>query len=347
MEQVWIPRPGPPEVLELREAPDPEPGPGELRIRVRAAGVNFADLMARLGLYPDAPPLPAVVGYEVAGEVDALGPGVPAARLGEKVVAVTRFGGYSSRVVVPAGHALPLPPGLDPEPAAALPVNGLTAWMLLEEMGRVRTGDRVLLHSAAGGVGLVALDLCRWRGAEVTGLASPGKHAFLRERGCTRVLSSRGDWASALRGGESFDLVLDPVGGRSWRQGLDLLRPGGRLLCYGFAGAVGGPRRSVLRALRHLLAVPWRRCHPVSLMNRNQGVMGVNLGRLWGEGERLRAWLGRLLELAALGVVRPHIHARVPFAEAARAHRILHARENTGKVLLVPGSPQERAGGGR
>ena len=150
MRQVWITRVGPPEVLELREASDPTPGPGQVRIRVHAIGINFADIMARLGLYPDAPKLPAVIGYEVAGDIDAVGSGVQRAP-GEKVLALTRFGGYSDVVCVHEGQAIPLPPGMSYEEGAAVPVNYLTAYQILVQMGSLKRGERVLIHSAAGG----------------------------------------------------------------------------------------------------------------------------------------------------------------------------------------------------
>ena len=155
MRQVWIPKTGGPEVLEVREAPDPEPGPGAVRIRVAAAGINFADLLARMGLYPDAPKLPAVVGYEVAGTVDRVGAGAGLAE-GDRVVALTRFGGYSDAVVVPGFQAIALPAAVGFEKAAALPVNYLTAWLMLVHLGNLRAGDRVLVHAAAGGVGQAA-----------------------------------------------------------------------------------------------------------------------------------------------------------------------------------------------
>ncbi|HSD11141.1 MAG TPA: alcohol dehydrogenase catalytic domain-containing protein, partial [Candidatus Binatia bacterium] len=177
MRQVWITRVGPPEVLELREAPDPTPMPGEVQIRVRASGINFADIMARLGLYPDSPKLPAVVGYEVAGDVAAVGAGVTRA-VGEKVFAITRFGGYSDVVCVPEAQAVPLSDGMTYEEGAAIPVNYLTAYQMLIQMGALKSGERVLVHSAAGGVGLAALDLCRIHGAEVIGTASASKHGL-------------------------------------------------------------------------------------------------------------------------------------------------------------------------
>src|SRR5436853_140891 len=160
MKQVWITRVGPPEVLELREASDPMPKAGEVRIRARACGINFADIMARLGLYPDAPPLPAVVGYEVAGDIDAIGDGA-ARSIGEKVFAITRFGGYSDCVCVPAAQAISLPETLSYEQGAAIPVNYLTAYQMLIQMGSLKRGERVLVHSAAGGVGLAAIEMCR------------------------------------------------------------------------------------------------------------------------------------------------------------------------------------------
>jgi NADPH:quinone reductase-like Zn-dependent oxidoreductase len=175
MEQIRIPKTGDPSVLEIRSAPDPVPspgpGPGEVRIQVDAAGVNFSDLMARMGLYPDAPPFPAVVGYEVAGSIDSVGEGVPASRIGEPVITLTRFGGYSSAVLVQSFQAVARPENMDPITGAAIPVTGLTAWMMLEIMGGLNEGSRVLVHSAGGGVGLAALDLLKWRGAVAVGTA--------------------------------------------------------------------------------------------------------------------------------------------------------------------------------
>jgi NADPH:quinone reductase-like Zn-dependent oxidoreductase len=336
MKQVWIPRIGAPTVLEVREAPDPAPGPGQVRVRVEAAGVNFADLMARIGVYPDAPPLPAVVGYEVAGVIDAVGEGVDAARVGEAVLAATRFGGYSSAVVVDDAQALARPPGLGPLEAASIPVVGLTAWMMLEEMVRVRPGDRVLVHAAAGGVGLAALDLIRWRGGTAVGTASASKHGWLRERGYEALVDYRTeDFEVALRGGPGFDAVLDPVGGESWAKSFRLLKPGGRLVVYGMS-ANAGETRSVWRAVGNLARVPWLAFNPVRLTSENKGVFGVNMGRLWQETALLSGWLRRLLELTEAGVLRPHVHAALPFSRAAEAHQLIHDRRNVGKVLLIP-----------
>lgn len=337
MRQIVIPRHGDLDVFELCEAPDPEPGSGEVRIAVEASGVNFADLMARQGLYPDAPPLPMVVGYEVAGVVDQVGEGVDAALTGAPVVAMTRFQGYSSHVIVPATQVVRRPPTLDAATAASIPVTGVTAWMMLEEIRRVRAGDRVLVHSAGGGVGLAALDLIKRRGGVAIGTASASKHAFLLERGYDQVIDYRTqDFAEVLRSEPPLDCILDPVGGDSWAKGLGLLGPAGVLICFGFsARSKGSSRPGLFSQLREVAAIPWMSFNPVSLMHGNRVVGGVNMGRMWDHGERVAGWMAELVAMWERGELRPHVHATVPFEEPAEAHRILHARENLGKVVLV------------
>ncbi len=337
MQQIFIPRYGPPEVLESRDAPDPDPGHGALRIEVRAAGVNFADLMARMGMYPDGPPAPCVVGYEVSGIVDRLGEGVDPAWLGKRVVAATRFGGYASHVVVPADTVVEIPAALSFAHAAALPVTGLTAYMILEEMHRLRPGDRVLVHSAGGGLGLVACDLIRRRGAIPIGTASARKHPFLLDWGYERLIDYRTqDYEAELSGGEGFDLVLDPLGGHHWGKGLRLLKSGGKLVCYGMSVNASGSTGRRLAMLGNVLRIPWVQLTVPRLINANKGVFGINMGRMWDEGPRLIGWLETLLGFVAAGELRLKVHAQVPFSKAPEAHRMIHARENIGKVLLLP-----------
>ncbi|MBY0273919.1 medium chain dehydrogenase/reductase family protein [Candidatus Binatia bacterium] len=341
MRQVWITKVGAPDVLQVREAPDPQPGPGEVRIRVEASGVNFADISARLGFYPDAPKVPCVVGYEVAGRIDAVGAGVAEARIDEDVLGLTRFGGYSDVVVVPDGQATRRPAGLDAQTAAAIPVTYLTAYQMLIEMGRVRPGDRVLIHQAAGGVGLAAIDLCALTGnVETFGTASASKHDFVRARGLTHPIDYHTrDYEQEVRrltGGRGVDLILDPIGGDSWRKGLRLLAPTGRLLCFGMSSANQTMDRSILAGLKAIASIPWLKVNPITLMNENKGVFGVNLGRMWDEAERLSGWLERILGWWAEGKVRPHVDRAFPFAEAAAAHTYIQERRNVGKVLLVP-----------
>jgi len=340
MRQVWITKAGPPETLAVREAPDPSPGPGEVRIRVEASGINFADVMARQGLYPDAPKIPCVVGYEVAGTIDAVGPGVPGSRVGQAVLALTRFGGYSDTVVVPDALAIARPPGLAPQAAAAIPVNYLTAYQMLFGMAGVKRGDRVLIHQAAGGVGLAAIDLCRIAGAETYGTTSASKHEFVRSRGLDHPIDYRTtDYETAVRGltgGRGVHVILDPIGGKSWAKGLRLLAPTGRLVCFGMSALSAGRERSILTTLKTLAAIPWLRINPLSLMNTNRGVLGVNLGHMWDQREMLVGWLDQILTWHGEGKVRPHVDRAFSFADAPAAHAYIQDRKNVGKVLLVP-----------
>jgi synaptic vesicle membrane protein VAT-1 len=337
MQQIVIPEAGDPSVLIIQEKDDPAPGPGEVRIQVKASGVNFADAMARMGLYQEAPPFPSVVGYEVSGHVDAVGVGVDPALIGEPVLALTQFGGYASVVCVPEDQIMALSAHQDVVEAAAIPVTGLTAWMMLEELARVREGDRVLVHSAGGGVGLMALDLLKWRGAHAVGLASCSKHDLLLERGFDEVYDSRiTDFREHFNGLDGFDLVLDPIGGKSWGYGLELLRPGGKLIGFGMSAMAPAGKRNLWSVLKSLAQVPWFRVNPIALIQENKGVLGMDMAKMWDESAQLKRGLSTLLALWNDGVLRPLVHERVPFSESFRAHEILHRRENIGKVLLIP-----------
>ena len=335
MKQLVIPRFGPPEVLEVREAPDPPVEPGTVRIRVHAAGINFSDLLARQGLYPDAPKPPCTVGYEVAGVVDAVGDGVGAPRRGDAVVATTRFGGQSELVVVPASSVFPLPAGWSAEQGAAFPVVYLTAHHLLVRVAAAQRGETVLVHSAAGGVGLAVAELGRLLGLRVLGLASASKHDVLRQYGVEPFDARNPQWFDAVRGAapRGVSVVLDAVGGDSWRRGYALLAPAGRLVCYGASVLSDGSGRNLLKTLWRVLRFP--RFGPLALMNDNRSVAGVNLGHVWTEQALLGPQIAALLGYAREGKLTPRVDRAFPVAEAAVAHHYIHERRNVGKVVLV------------
>ena len=323
MRAVVITKAGPPEVLRVEERPDPRPGPGQVAIDVRAAGVNFADTMARVGLYPDAPDLPAVVGYEVAGT---------RADTGERVLAGTRFGGYASRVVVGEDDVVPLPERLSFEQGAAVPVNYATAWAGLVRYGGLQAGERVLLQAAAGGVGIAATQIAKRWGAEVYGTASAAKHDAIRAQGVDHAIDYRArGWQ---RGLPQFDLIMDAIGGRSFRTSYDLLDPGGRLIAFGASAVMSGEKRNLAAAARAAVQMP--RFNLIKQMSASKAVIGLNMLRLWEHAGTLRPWIDPLIELMEDGTIQPVVAEAIPFDRAAEAHRILAERRNVGKIVLTP-----------
>jgi NADPH:quinone reductase-like Zn-dependent oxidoreductase len=334
---------GGPEVLRVQERPDPPVGTGEVRIAVKAAGINFADTMARVGLYPDAPKPPCVMGYEVAGEVESLGQGVSDFAVGDRVMAGTRFGGQSELVSVPADQVLPLPDRLSFEQGAAFPVNYGTAYAALIIMGSLREGDRVLIHASAGGVGIAATQIARNVGAEIFGTASPSKHEAIRAQGVTHAIDYRSldfeSEAMRITGGEGIDLIIDALGPTSFRKDYRLLRSGGRLVMYGLSEVTNEGGRDIPAALKSLAkmplaTIPWWKS--LALMNENKGVFGLNMLKWWErEGSLDRVTEPLMADLEA-GRLEPVVAEAFPFERAGEAHEFIAQRRNVGKVVLFP-----------
>jgi NADPH:quinone reductase-like Zn-dependent oxidoreductase len=339
MKAVWITAHGDSRVLEVRDTPEPEPQPGEVRVRVRAAGINFADVSARQGLYPDAPKPPCVVGYEGSGVIDAVGEGVDEARIGERVMYLSRFRGQAEAVCTDAGQALRMSDAMSFEHAAALGVNYLTAYHMLFRVARIRPGEHVLIHMAAGGVGTAVLQLCRTVPNVVTyGTVSAKKHAYAREQGCDHPIDYKSvDYAEEvmrLTDGRGVNLVLDPLGGKDWRKGYELLRPAGMLIGFGLANAHSGSKRNLLHALRVLWSIP--RFGVRKLLDENKAVAGVNVGHMFQEREMLSEELTELMALYEKGAIVPHVHEVFPFSRCREAYEAIELGKNQGKVLLSP-----------
>jgi len=343
--QIVLPRHGGPEVLVLREAPDPTPYADEVRIAVEAIGVNFADVLARQGFYPDAPSLPAVIGYEVAGVIDRVGEGVAQQRVGERVLALARFGGYSSSVIVPSAHALPIPGRLTTVEAAVIPVNYLTAFVALYKIANVASGETTLVYGAGGGVGVAAIQLARLRNAAIIGTASAAKHDAIRQLGVENVLdpsqTNVADEVRRLTGNRGVDVVLDPIGGQHFRKSYQLLAPLGRLVLFG-ASSVINERNSWARAAFTMMTMPAFKS--MQLINDNRGVFGLNLGRLWSEHGRIAQMMAEILLQFEAGHLQPVISRVFPMENAADAHRFLQSRANFGKVILTT-SPESSLNG--
>jgi len=338
MRAIVTTRNGDVDVLKIEMRPDPVPGKGEVLVRVKAAGLNFADILARQGLYPDAPPKPCVVGYEVSGLVEAVGDGVDQTLIGQPVIAMTHFGGQAELVVIPLRQIFEKPEQLSFEQGAAVPVNYLTAWALLVTMGGLKKEESVLIHNAGGGVGLAALDIAKQIGAKTYGTASASKHEFLRQRGLDHAIDYRKqDWLPVLKdltNNRGVELVIDPLGGSSLKKSYRALRTTGRMGVFGMSTASASGIRGKLRALKALAQTP--KFHPLALMNKNRGVFGLNLGHMWGEGEKVAAWTQEIIRGIHEGWIQPYVDRAFPFDQVAEAHRYIEARKNIGKVVLVP-----------
>ena len=329
MRVVVITRHGSYDVLRVEERPDPPVGPGDVRIAVKAAGINFADLLARSGVYPDAPPPPCVVGYEVAGEVESVGEGVEGFAVGDRVIAWTKFDGQAELVAVPANQVIPMPTRMSFEQGAAVVVNYTTAYAGLVVMGGLKPGERVLIHSAGGG-------------AEVFGTASASKHEAIEALGVDHPIDYRTrDFAEEvlrLTGGEGIDVAFDALGPKSFRKDYRLLRAGGRLVMYGYTESESASARN-LPALAAGLArapfatLPWWKS--LGMMNENKGVFGLNM-LSWWEREGLDRVLEPLAAELAEGAYDPVVAESFQFDRAADAHRFIAERRNLGKVVLTP-----------
>ncbi len=343
MKAVVLTRSGGPEVFEVLERPDPAVGAGEVRIAVRAAGLNFADTMARVGLYPAAPKPPCVLGYEVAGEVETIGEGVSGLTVGQRVMAGTKFGGQAELAVAHARDVMPMPEHLSFEEGAAFCVNYGTAYAALMIMGGLREGNRVLIHAAAGGVGIAATQVARIAGAEIFGTASAAKHEAIKAQGVDHPIDYRTqDFKAEIRrltNGEGVDVILDPMGPTSFRKDYRILRPGGRLIMYGLSEAMNENGRDMRAALRSLLrmptsTMPW--WNAGRLLNQNRGVFGLNLLSWWRrEGGMDRITAPLLSDLNSKQLM-PVVARSYPFEQAGDAHRYLAERRNIGKVVLTP-----------
>jgi len=337
MKQIAITHYGDTDVLKIQEKSNPIPSSGEVLINVKAIGINFADILARKGLYPDAPKPPCVVGYEVSGVIESVGRGVEYSKIGNSVFALTRFNGYSDKVCVSENAVFPIPKSLDFERAAAIPVNYLTAYQLVYVMGGLKKEESVLIHNAGGGVGLAALDIALHLGAATYGTSSAGKHSFLRKRGLTYPIDYRNqDFLSRildLTDGKGVELIIDPIGGKHWKKSYKALRSTGRLGMFGVSTVTESTAGKFIQFVKLLVHTPWY--NPLRLMNANKSVFGVNLGHMWKEKEKIAGWMHEILKGVEEGWVRPHVDRSFPFEQAGDAHAYIEARKNIGKVVLL------------
>jgi NADPH2:quinone reductase len=291
--------------LELLDVPDPVPADGEVLVKVRAAGINFLDVLIRRGRYPQMPELPAVLGYELSGELED----------GTRAIALVTTGAYAELALVPRSSLVPLPDGATFAEGAGFVLTFLTAYVPLTRQVRLNEGQTVLVHAAAGGVGTAAIQVARALGAQVVAaVGSPEKLEVCRELGAEEAYVYD-ELPDDLR----VDLVVDPVGGELFEAAVARLRPLGTLVAIGYAGGL------------------WPELQPAQLVGRNVGVQGVYIGRLLRHAPDVVAACTReLLELWGAGTIRPHVGAELPLTEVEHAHELVESRRSVGKVVLLP-----------
>ena len=322
MKAIRIHETGGPEVMRLEEIERPAPQAGEVLIQVAAAGINYADLAQRQGTYLTRTRVPTTLGFEVAGTVVELGPGVTAPAIGTRV-ATFGNGGYAEYTTALASTVLPIPPALDFVHAAAFPVQGLTAYQLLRESARIEKGESVLVHAAAGGVGTLAIQLARLMGAgKVLGTASSaGKLELVRRLGADSAINyTEENWAEQVMqatDGKGPDIILEMVGGSIAEQSLQCLAPYGRMVVF---GAASGQVTQFTG---------------IQLMYKNQAVIGYWLTAWMQRPDRIARAVSELMQYLAEGKLEIIVGATFPLAEAAAAHQAIAERKTTGKVVLL------------
>ncbi len=343
MKKIVIDRPGSYSLLVLEQHPDPAPGPGEVLVRVDSVGVNYADCIVRMGLYSSAKVLsgyPITPGFEVAGEVTAVGEGVEDLAVGTLVIGITLFGGYTSHLVLPRDLVFRLPETLPVEQAGGFATIFLTAWTGLIHLANARPGEQVLVHSAAGGVGSALVQLARLKGCRVVGVVgSAHKVAAVEALGADAVIdkSSSDLWREAERlapGG--YDVVLDANGVETLWQSYRHVAPLGRLVVYGFASMLprGGQRRNWLKLAWHYWRTP--RFDPLRMTNSNRSVLAYNLSYMTSQVPLLQRAIGELLGWVVEGRLQMPAVTAYPLSKAAEAQRALESGETVGKLVLVP-----------
>ena len=337
VQQVIITRHGGPEVLHVRETAEPQLKSGDVLIDVQFSGINFADLLMRMGLYPSAPKPPFTPGYEVSGVITKVGSTENDELLGKSVAALTKFGGYSSKVVVKKDRLIALPDGIDMAQAAAMPVVYLTSYVMLSLQAHLQKDEWVLIHNIGGGVGLAAVELSRMIGANIIGTASVGKHDRLREKGIHHLIDyNTEDFVARVKEiteGKGVDVIIDPIGGENLKKSYKALGSFGRLVVFGFSKAASGPRRKVLHLLKEYIKTP--KFSPIKLMGHNKGVFGCHLGMVMDRQELLQECMQKLMSYFQSGDINPHVDRVFPLNRVTDAHQYIMDRRNFGKVLLA------------
>lgn len=329
--------------LQVKNREIPVPKQGEVQVNIKAVGINFAELMMRMGIYDRLPKLPAVVGFEGAGEVTAVGEGVQDVKVGQRVMIMNERGSWAEHITLPSTNCFQMPEKMTYEEAAAIPVNYITAYHMLFDMGNLRPGNSVLVHMVAGGVGHAATQLIRTvPDTVIFGTCSASKHEYVKQHGVNHPIDYRTkDYVAEIRniapGG--VDIVLDPLNGPDAVKGYNLLKPFGKIIHFGAANTVTGPNKSLWQ-----MAKTWyntKTYNPLFMISSNKGIFGYHLGHLIKHPEMVKSAASHLLTMYDEGKIKPTIDSVWAFEDVGKAMARMHDRKNIGKVIL---SPQKNPG---
>jgi NADPH:quinone reductase-like Zn-dependent oxidoreductase len=338
MRAAIVGRHGGPEVLRIQEVPRPVPGRGEVLVRIKAIGLNFADVVERLGVYPGIPKPPFIPGMEFSGIVEDVGNGVTQYRGGERVMGYCFVGSHAEYVAVPVQQTDVVPENMSFEEGAAFLVANLTAYHGLVTLARAQRREKVLVHAAAGSVGLAAIQLAKYLGLEVFAAASTEKKlAAAQGQGADHLINyvAKKFDEEVLRASDGYglDIVFDSVGGRLFKPGWSILAPMGRYVLYGFADAFGVGKFNKLKAAGAYFSMP--RIHPASLPSLNRALIGFNLSKLTQKVEYLRTAAKEIRRLHEEGILKPIVGKVFRFEEIRQAHEFLQSRKSIGKTVIV------------
>lgn len=335
MKKVIYPKVGGVDSIEILDVEEPQASEGEVVVRIHRAGINFADLMMRQGLYGSNPDFPFTPGYEASGVIISLGKGVKGLELGDRVLAMTGFGGYSEKVSIPSSRVFKLPDSVTFDQAAAIPVTYGTAYHMLFHLGRISPGDSVLIHHAAGGVGTAVAQLCKVAGASVViGTASAPKKEFVESIGVKFVDRETEDFVKICKdmtGGKGVHHAIDPVGGKNLMRSYKATRRGGKVYFFGASSAVKGDKRSIISAFRMWLNTP--KFNPIKMMSSNKAIFGVHMGLL-DDNTIFEGHLSALSKMLEDNEIDPIIDSIWRFERVSEAQKHMHDRKNRGKILL-------------
>ena len=337
MKAAYLVKYGPAETaFEIREVEKPEPGPDQALIKLEAFGLNFADIAARYGKYRGAPPLPALLGYDVVGTVEKCGASVKNISIGDRVTALTLFGGYAEYALAEKGVTHKIPENITPGIAVALATQSCAAYYLSNRLTNIQENEKVLIHAAAGGVGTALVQLALHKKCIIFGTCSSHeKMEYLKENKVHHPIDhTKTDFAETIKsliGDKGLDVVFNPIGGKSLKQGYRLLGAGGRLASYGVSSL--NSKKTIFGKLKEL----WQFgiYHPIQFLSNSKGMIGMNMLKIAEEKpEKIAKVMQEVIQLKQEGILRPHVGAEYSIEQLAEAHQFLESRKSMGKIVV-------------